>query len=331
MRFGRFLAGLVLLVSLLPSQALAADPVACTGYPEARVGVEIQAWWQDLDTNEAFPGRHVHLFTCWPTGPVSGTVHLDLKLQTHAQLAGAYVSRVRATDGGGGDVFPALTSGFTPIDANGNMVQWLARDIDTSRLSDGLHEIRLAAYVQSVNQQLVSSDLPLFVRTMSGGATSRDYVEARGWYPSFDYDNARYRTRLADFLTPKSGLWQPTFQCTSPSGATAGSFIVAVDPNYHALNPGTVVLDYPGEATRTLSIDTTQFADGPHKIVARCGATANFGSTLHGINTGVLAINFTIANGIAPTPSPTPTPTPVPTPSPTPDPTPSPSQVACAG
>ena len=309
--------------------AAAPDPVACTGYPEPRVGTEIQAWWRDTDTAEAFPGRHVHLFTCWPAGAVDGTVHLDLKLQTHAQLPGSHVSRVRATDGGGADVFPPLTSGFNPIDSNGNLVQWLTRDIDTTKLSSGLHEIRLAAYVQGPdNQQLVSSDMPLFVRSMSGGATSRDYVEARGWYPApWEYQNARYRTRLADFLTPKSGIWQPTFQCTSPSGAAADDFTVSIDPSYHMLMPGIVAHHSSGESTQKLSIDTTQLADGRHKIAALCGGTHEFGATLNGVNTGVLVVDFVVANG-SPAPSPTPVPTPSPTPVPTPEPTPMPSASA---
>ena len=304
----------------------APDPVTCAGYPEPRVGTEIQAWWKGVnDPTE----QHIHLFTCWPTGVVTGTVHLDLKLQTHEQLPGARVTRVRATDGGGGEVFPAITSGFTPIDASGNMVQWLTRDINTTGLSSGLHEIRLAAYVQSTEQQLVSSDLPLFVRSMSGGDTSRDYVEARGWYPApWEYDNIRYLRRLADFQTPKSGIWSPVFQCTSPSGATADSFVVAIDPNRHAGIPGWIVNDTVGESTKTLSIDTTKLTDGPHKIVGRCGGTHDFGGTLNGTNTGVLAINFSVANGApapTPTPVPTPSPTPVITPAPTPEPTPAPS------
>ncbi len=244
-------------------------------------------------SGEAFPGRHIHEFVCWPTGVVSGVVHVDIKVQTHAQPAGAYVSRLRATDGGGGNVFPAMTSGFSPIDASGNMVQWIGEDIDTDLLSDGLHEIRLATYVRQAGfDQLVSSDLPLFVRTMSGGATSRDYVEGRAWYPGFLYTNARYKKRLSDFLTPVPDLWQPTFQCASPSGENADSMTVAIDPHYHDGDPGWVLFTYPGETTKQLSIDTTGLLPGGHKIVETCAARANL-SGHDGTSTGVLAINFT--------------------------------------
>lgn len=309
----------------------APDPNTCVGYPEPRVGVEIQAWWQSA-VGEAYPGRHTHLFTCWPTGVVTGTVHLDLKLQTHAQPPGAKVTRVRATDGGGADVFPAITSGFNAIDANGNLLQWLTADINTTGLSAGLHEIRLAAYTQANVQQLVSSDLPLFVRSLSGGATSRDYVEARGWYPDpWGYLNARYQKRLADFLTPKSGIWSVTFQCTSPSGATADHFIVTLDPNFHNLFAGKIVHESFAESTKTIDIDTTQLADGPHKVVALCGGTHDFGGALNGTDTGVLAINFMVQNGLSATPVPTPSPiiTPEPTPVPTPVITPSLAPSGC--
>lgn len=281
----------MLVALLLPASVHAApDLGSCSGYAEPRVGVELQGWWRDR-VGEAFPGRHIHVYVCWPTGAVSGTVHLDLKVQTHAQPAGTYIKRLRATDGSGSDVFPAMTSGFAPI-VDGAMVQVIGKDIDTDRLSTGLHEIRLAAYVRQAGfDQLVSSGLPLFVRSMSGGATSRDYVEARGWYPGFNYTNARYKKRLADFLTPVPDLWQPTFQCASPSGENADEMTVAIDPRYHDGDPGLVVLHNLGETTKTLAIDTTGLAPGIHKIVTSCAATANL-SGHDGTSTGVLAINF---------------------------------------
>lgn len=282
----------VLLLGVGKAQA-ASDPNTCSGYPEPRVGVEIQGWWQDR-VGEAFPGRHIHIFTCWPTGVVSGVVGADMKIQTHAQPPGAYFSRLRATDGGGSNVFPAQTSGFTALDANGDMVQWVHKDISTDGLSTGLHEIRLAGYVRQPGgfDQLVSSGLPLFVRSLSGGATSRDYVESRGWYPGFNYTNARYRNRLSDFLNPVPGLWTPTFQCASPSGENADQMTVTIDPGFHTGNPGTTVFTYPGETTKKLSIDTTGLTLGTHKIVTLCAATANL-SGHDGTSTGVLAINFT--------------------------------------
>lgn len=300
----RLIAAVALAVTaLLPMAApvaAAPDPVTCAGYPEPRVGVEIQGWWQDR-TGEEFPGRHIHVYVCWPTGVVSGVVGVDMKIQTHRQPAGNFFKRLRATDGGGGDVFTPMTSGFNALDANGDMVQWVHKDISTDGLSSGLHEIRLAGYVRQTAgtastgddfDQLVSSDLPLFVRSMSGGATSRDYVEARGWYPGFNYTNARYLKRLSDFLNPVPDLWTPTFQCASPSGENADQMTVTLDPGFHVGNPGTTLFTYPGETTKKLSIDTTGLTLGTHKIVTLCAASANL-SGHDGTSTGVLAINFT--------------------------------------
>lgn len=280
----------------------AADPITCAGYPQPRAALELQGWWQDR-TGEAFPGRHIHIYVCWPTGVVTGTVGLDMRLQTHAQPAGSYWKRLRATDGSGSNVFPAMTSGFTKLDASGNMVQWVHKDINTSGLSSGLHEIRLAGYVRQTRgtastsddfDMLVSSGLPLFVRSMSGGATSRDYVEARGWYPGFEYTNSRYRNRLSDFLTAKSGIWTPTVQCASPSGANAKRMVSAIDANYHAGLPGLVVFDYPGETTKKLSINTANLTVGRHALSTRCeGGPYNL-SGHDGTSTGVLVLPFTV-------------------------------------
>lgn len=284
-------AGAVLTPQLIRSGV---DPVSCTGYLEPRVGVEIQAWWRDR-TGEAFPGRHVHVFVCWPTGVVTGIVGLDMKVQTHGQPAGTFVKRLRATDGSGVNAFPAMTSGFTPI-VGGAMTQWVHKDINTANLSSGLREIRLAAYVdQGDFDQFVSSGLPLFVRTMSGGSTSRDRVESRGWYPVFLYDNARYEKRLSDFLTVKSGIWNPTVGCASPSGETGDLFTVNLNPSFHSLNSGIQVLSYAGEATRTLNIDTRTLPNGINKIVIGCEASANL-SGHDGFNRGVLAIDFKVGN-----------------------------------
>lgn len=299
----RQLAVAVALIALLALPVTAAaepDPTTCSGYPQPRVGVEIQSWWQDR-SSEAFPGRHIHIFTCWPTGVVSGTLGLDLRIQTHAQPTGNYFKRLRATDGGGSNVFPVQTSGFTPLDDAGNMVQWIHKDINTSSLSTGLHEIRLAGYVRQTRStpstsddfdQLVSSDLPLFVRSMSGGATSRDYVEARSWYPSFNYTNERYRNRLSDWLQPKTGSFVARFQCASPSGVDGKRQVIAVDPSYHDLNLGAVLFDKAGEGYADVIVPA--LPTGAHKIVARCEGGPYSLNGHDGTSTGVLAINFTV-------------------------------------
>jgi hypothetical protein len=270
-----------------PSATAAAYPCE-TGY----VQLEDQAWWLDA-TGEAWPGRHVHQQMCWPTGVVTGTLDIPVRVLLHAQPSGAKLTRLRATDGSGATLWSQTTNLGLP-DANGDQTLDVTMRLATAGLSTGIHEIRVASITSQPNgnQQFVSSGHPLYVRSMSGGATSRNYHEARGWYTLFDYDNARTKTPLADFREMTAGETFQT-QCASPSGQNGTGCGVFLDPNAHAGFEGAPILPWvSGEVARTATFPSV--APGLHKIAIRIDAKANLGSKSNGTNSGLLVITVEV-------------------------------------
>jgi hypothetical protein len=308
-----------------PTRGATAEYPCATGY----VQVEDQAWWQNR-TGEAWPGRHVHQQMCWPTGVVSGTVSMPVRVLLHAQPSGARLTRVRITDGGGATMWSQTSNLGTP-DANGNQTLTVNVTFSTSGMSTGAHEMRLASIVSQPSgaEQFVSSAHPLYVRSMTGG-TDRDWHEARGWYTGFEYDNARTRTPLTTGLVSLPFSYDT--QCAAPSGAPVTGCSVWLDPDAHNGSMGTNILPLVnGPSRRTAIIDG--LAPGLHKIAIKTDASGNF-SGQDGTNSGLFVLTILVAGDAAPTPTPAPTPTatpsPVITPPPTPAPTPTPTPSSCA-
>jgi hypothetical protein len=301
------------------------DPLTCVGYPEPRVWIEEQGWWQD-STGEAFPGRHVHVGTCWPVGAITGTFSTTLRVILHAQPSGAKITGARISECGtsgscSGNPWPNSGSPlpkWNPIDSNGDMVQMVPMSFNTTGWSTGGHEMRLAVFVDQPSgaKQFVSGGWPLFVGQVI--PFSRGYVESRGWYTKFEYINARYHSGLAALLNPVPETWRPVVECARPSGhAAITSASAHVDPNMHEGNKG-IIYPFATSGKVTLSINTTGLAQGIHRLVIVCGAKANLSSIANGTDSGVMNIPFKV--GGTPTPTPTPTITPIPTVNPTPTP-----------
>lgn len=275
------------------------DPLTCAGYPEPRIFLEIQGWWQDAATGEAFPGRHVHAGLCWPTGVVStSTFSASLRIILHKQPAGAYITRGRISDYGNnnsshGDPW-VKTSGFNSIDSSGNLTQWVPLSFSVSSLISGGHEMRLAVVIHQPSgaQQFVSSGLPFYARRLE--TFTRSYTEARGWYTKFNYINGRFHSGLASLLNRVPAIWHPVVECARPSGTTAITTASAhVDPSFHDGIVGTVYR-FALSGKQTLSIVTTGLTAGVHRLVIVCGAKANFGGSSNGTDTGVLNLPFIV-------------------------------------
>jgi hypothetical protein len=96
---------------------------------------------------------------------------------------------------------------------------------------------------------------------------------------------------------PVSGTWSPegeTLPGAGPSSPVTHT-LVTIDPAFHDLPPdrGKVQLDQTGAFRGPISIDTTQLANGPHKLVVASSADdQNRGST----QSGVMVIPFTVDN-----------------------------------
>lgn len=326
-----------------------APAVAAVEYPcpVGQVQIEPQSWWRD--PGEAWPGRHIHMQLCWPTGVVTGTVSGTIKLVFHEQPTPFSIIRQRIRDEASGkDVWVADLSTIKLVsDGAGNYTASVPFSFATSSMTTGIHSMQLNTMVTQPDpnpeddvvdrpQQWISSGLALYVRSSSGGQTTRNFIRAHGWYTDFEYLAATTKTPLAAFRTIQQPFSFNTI-CNGPSlnepeGRVTGCSVVS-DPNAHAGFAGNPILPFvAGAATRTATV--SGLAPGLHKIAINTEAE----STLRdGILNSLLVITVLVPGEAQPTPvitpaptvAPTPTPTPVPTPTPTPVITPTPAPTGC--
>ncbi|MGH2380066.1 MAG: hypothetical protein ACRDG7_02460 [Candidatus Limnocylindria bacterium] len=278
-----------------------ADPrVNCEGYPEPRVFLETQDWWEPIPVLNTL--GHVHLGMCFPVGQtVSGIVEFDLRVILHDNKG--TLSRVKQQDDKSDEhllLFPDLT----PPDG-GLREFWFEGDIDTSAMADGMRTFRWYADVEHVNGNTQTARMQLPLNVQNGGGGGGEGAESAGewrfmnWYrvasPNRDWG---YVGPVIDQipLTAVSGTWQVEINCAvNGDGNSPGIHrsLAHIDPAFHAMppDPGTTVLDVEGAHNGTVDIDTTGLANGPHKLAVRCQQVD--GEELH---EGVGVIPFVVEN-----------------------------------
>jgi len=277
-------------------------------YPQQREFVEAQSWWQDATTGDAFPGRHVHVGTCFPFNQfgstLSGTVHLDWRVQLHNQpstttFIEAEIQIVTVTNN------PVMVADLHPnvTCATGDCTYWFSADVNTALSDrDGLEEFRFLTKVQEANgnQQHTSTG---WQARLSNGKPVNDYrgtgpfIEARGWYTNLNYTNARLKTVLPG-ATAVSGTWTTQWDLKPGSGGTPTTgYECDVDPNYHAIPPnhGVIVKQGSGQYSGSINVNTTQLTNGTHALVCRADSRATVGSA-NGTISGVEKISFNVQN-----------------------------------
>lgn len=321
-----------------PTVSAAPNPLTCEGYPEPRVFLESQAWWNKagIQIPQAV-GHHIHLGMCTPVDGqiIDGTLHFDVRIILHDQVG--TVTSVRYSDW-----TTDLVTKSVNFPGAHDATYWTSFDINFSNWTTGRHEIHWRANVPDEQPDGLpgsdSGDQRMFqstgwqycVRSCTPNAGGNDrafpWTEARGWYQGHEYQNARFRSLIP--TSPLSGNWTFSAEFKRGSGGLPSKeWGIFVDPDFHNGNAGKTIVRGLGEVTspRNFTIDTRTLTNGKHKLVL---------VTSDGNDAGVLVIPFEVNNGGTPTPTPTPTatstatptatPTPVPTNTPTPTATPTP-------
>lgn len=294
------------------SQAqIAPDPVNCTGYPEPRIFLENQSWWEPQAGPASHPGTgkqgHIHVGACFPlyqelSGPI---LHLDVNVKLH-NIPGA-PSKLRLA---AYQTNTWVVTSTVPQCTSADCEHWFSFDVLISQIpyrgwrefsaylnvlhTDGAVQRnwwRYFAYVDHPSKP----DAP----TGSAGSVLRD-VGGDTWYSpivgGFTGKYARAEMVRADVpwnettgeLKEISGTWTPKAWFEAPKR------FVYIDPSLHASPPnfGTVVLNETGTGNpKTLSIDTTKLTDGIHRLLI---GTSNV--ALNGTNSGVLVVPFLVKN-----------------------------------
>jgi len=270
---------LQLLLALLTQSP---DSLACTGYPEPRVWLESQAWWDS--TGLALPekvGQHIHVGTCWPTtvdgreATLDGPQRFWVRLMLHNQTGKA--TKFRVSDGS--SIKKVVSVDIGP---SKDTTVWLPFDIDLSTWSTGRREFRWTLNIPSNatgDRQYQSTGWQLCVRLCSPTYRTPPWTEGRGWYDNgHEYQNARFLSPLP--VAPLSGLW--TFKVRLLQKVAGGVFI---DPNFHAGIEGRriAVAGYEG----LLTIDTATLPNGVHHLVLIAS---------DGKSAGVQVVRFRVEN-----------------------------------
>lgn len=293
------------------------NPVTCDGYPEPRLFLESQSWWRDNgDPPLGGASEHAHSATCFPyLQTVKGAVRFDVRSLMH-NMHGARLEWVRVqvySSAYGTKTLKAINpkSGCDAHDCE----FWNTLYVDTSQLpNDGLAEFRIHTEAQGPSgdryRNLATTGWPAYVKNgktvKDNTGSARDNTEGRGWYREPDgktergYENARFVGRLPQ--APVSGIWEPRVRTLAGSGGekVTRSF-ASIDPRFHAMpeDRGKVVLDKTGSFDGTLRIDTTQLADGAHKLFLRADAAEPTGELA-----GALVIPFVVDNSSTSEPTP---------------------------
>lgn len=297
------LAALVTIPLLANVVAAAPDPLTCTGYPEPRVFIETQDWWEPIP--ELGGLGHIHAGACFPLGQtVSGMLHLDYRVIFHNNKG--TLEKIQVEDAGVDTVVLRLRPNLTPPDGM-DSTYWFGLDIDTTKFLDGQRNLRIHTVLRHANGNEENAR-PIMPIDIENGKPDNDdnttWIKPTSWYKEDDgvtlldwsYLNANMR-RDTFPTAPVSGTWRPVLKATNNGNITPATPAIAlseafIDPDFHHGSEGIRVLTYSGAYSAALPIDTTQLANGPHKLV--------FVVTQFGQNgkrhSAVGAYPFTVAN-----------------------------------
>ena len=301
------------------SQAQTApDPVNCTGYPEPRIFLENQSWWEPQPGPASHPGTgkqgHIHVGACFPLyQKLSGsTLHLDVNVKLH-NIPGT-PSKLRFTAYQTNTWIVTPNNALVPACASADCEYWYSFDIPLSDIpykgwrefsaylnvahTDGAgqrnwwryfayvdHPSKPDAPIGSAGSTLEDLGGDTWYSPIIGGTTGK-YARAEMVRQDVPWDEATGQLKAV------SGIWTPTVRFEARKN------FVYVDPVLHANPPshGTVVYEQTtantGYHIQQLAIDTTQLADGMHRLLI---GTSNVAS--NGTHSGILVVPFLVKNG----------------------------------
>lgn len=247
---------LLLLVSGPVQIVQAADPVPATVIEES------QGWWDS--TGIVVPskvGQHVHMQATIPTGIVSGTLNLPIKITLHNQTG--KVTWVRACRQS--SVCQTFTVSLGPC-ADCTLTKTIP--INLNSWPTGVQELRLTANIPDNaegKRQFQSTGWPIKVRSATCSTRCNVFWEARGWYEGRGYANARIVTNPWSI---KSGgsvsvSLKPGADASCCPTKFAGLFI---DPDFHRGYAGIWSKKWTAAFTGSVTLPT--IPSGTHKLVA---------------------------------------------------------------
>lgn len=298
MRLIRLFTLLCTLVAATLAMSGTASAASCMGapadnpsasYPEAREFVDGQSWWQQ--TGDVEP-RHLHIGACLPEREqMSGTIHIDAKVQMHANPGQITYVAIVWENSSGDTTYKSVNPGWKCPNL-ANCAFWQSFDIPVSAWpTSGLGGLRLRATAKQPDGKEMRASLNWQTYINNGKSrsdmTRMPYLRGKGWYTGLNYCEAAYRsdvTPLPD--TAVSMPWAPWIRQIDHGSTDANPthYDIRLDPDIHNGVPGTFLAD--GAPSRDGTISVTA-APGPHKLMAKTDC-----QTSAGVNSGVLVVPF---------------------------------------
>jgi hypothetical protein len=254
-------------------------PASATGgCPSPWVYAESQAWWSPVPgTTGGTDFGHVHVGACIPerdtltastTLPVTVILHnnpgvvQDIGVVYRRDSSEKTVAKIAPTQ----RTCPAMETCAITMTA----------PIDITKFAySGLQEIRLRVFVTEPDGKILHASLNFQAYVENGkrrsDVTRESYLRSKGWYTGFGYCEA-------DVLGvpvpdgPLSGTAHFVIQQVDHGSDDVDPSYhrVALDSDAHAGIPGTVMAEGFGPMSTTLlTVDTTQLANGTHRLVQR--------------------------------------------------------------
>lgn len=323
-------AALVALAVLAPAAHAEPDPLTCAGYSEPRVFLEAQIWWgfergmfarldQLPDLGDEF--GHGHLGACVPldspADPITGDLRVDYVVKLHGNPG--YVKRLEEeisdVDGDVGlrTVYTGGTAVRCPLEAPEDCTFILETHFDTSVARyDGRVQLQPRVIIPEPDGNFMRPSLrfPFYVENGNppgNNVRSTNVPLGYGWYGP-DNANAGYAWGRLDSGVPAgpvSGLWSFRASFLSDGGGHNTTYYrIAVDPDIHHGRLGTILAEgvtdcvpgghgCSGPRKRTFTLDTTELADGRHKLMLLTDAQDPLRLNT---NSGIFVAPFTVSN-----------------------------------
>lgn len=290
----------------------APNPLTCEGYPESRIFLDAQAWWTPARGQTGDDFGHIHNATCAPHHQIlRGRVDFDIRLILYGNPG--VVNEL--------NVWVRYEDGYLPLyrrfnldwqcPVNETCERWEHVQVDTRQIpTDGIRDFKIEVFVREPNgMRLMDSNyFRAYIENDKPVDTQfTDYkIRAGAYWNKFSYSNAYWVSDLP--MAPVAGDFRFTAFFESKRverDATAVHYDVLLDANFHAGVPGITIAQGEGNFTGEFTLDTTQLANGLHRLILRTHSEDNeFNSTL----IGVLVVPFTVENAGGTLPLPTFTP-----------------------
>jgi hypothetical protein len=300
------IVGTLLIVASTGSVSAAPNPTSCAGYPQPRVYMAGPDRWQPIAglPDDPYVGKigHLHMEECFPLYQrVSGTLGLDIFFVEHHNEGVGKDFRIH--DDLGKECF--RTNVVVPVDSAGNGSLLKHIDLNTTCFADGFRNIVMSWRIvqPNGNRMIVRQEAPV---TIDNGKADNNwktnFTLGGGWYKENDGSTARdwgyaHGVILGFYpLTPRSGSWtlQVLYGRHPRSSAVREEFGRAtIDPDFHHGYGGVVVQNVAGGYKGPLTIDTTRFTNGLHRLVLIECTNIPAENKEH---CGVQAITFVVAN-----------------------------------